>query len=54
MFFGKKEVTGAEYVEFLNDPNIRSRIDRRTTTGLLYAPRAAIADDEGVWQREGG
>ena len=54
LYVGEREITGAEYVGFLNDPSIRERIDNRRTAGLMYAPRAAIADEQGLWPREPG
>jgi serine/threonine protein kinase len=54
VYFSEREVTGEEYLTFLNDPQIRAMIDDRDTTGMILAPRTSIDDEDGLWPRKRG
>ncbi len=52
---GAREVTCGDYLEFLNDAQIRARFDAALTDGnLILAPRAAFDATTPLWRRRGG
>lgn len=50
---GRTEITCGEYLDFLNDPGIRSRIDDAQRGGrLILAPRTSPTADDPLWRRD--
>lgn len=48
----RREVTNAEWLEFLNDPQTLAIIDRREERRMFLAPRPSALAEESLWARE--